>query len=106
MSDVFDVLGTDHADVKRMLIALEDSPGQASGASEAVLDARRLVVQWLVIDSSRHEARARPRRCLRSWTSWMLARLSSMHSWLSSSRPPASTSSSRKVRSGPSCAPC
>lgn len=56
MSDVFDVLATDHADAKRMLTALEDSPGQAAGATDAVLDARTLVAQWLVIDSSRHEA--------------------------------------------------
>jgi len=56
MSDVFEVLATDHADVKRMLTALEDGPDQAAGASEPVLDARTLVAQWLVIDSSRHEA--------------------------------------------------
>lgn len=55
-SDVFDVFAADHADVKRMLTALGDSPGQAAGASDSVLDARTLVAQWLVIDSSRHEA--------------------------------------------------
>lgn len=56
MSDVFDVLATDHADVKRMLTALEDGPDRTAGASEEVLDARTLVAQSLVIDSSRHEA--------------------------------------------------
>lgn len=56
MSDVFEVLAADHADVKRMLTALEDSPGHAAGASDAVLEARAVVAQWLVIDSSRHEA--------------------------------------------------
>jgi hemerythrin-like domain-containing protein len=55
MSDVFEVLAADHADVKRMLTALEDGPDRTAGASDAVLDARTLVAQWLVIDSSRHE---------------------------------------------------
>ena len=56
MSDVFEVLAADHVDVKRMLTALEEGPDRAAGASDPVLDARTLVVQWLVIDSSRHEA--------------------------------------------------
>lgn len=56
MSDVFDVLAADHAEVKRMLAALEDSPGQAEGASETVLAARTQLVRRLVIDSSGHEA--------------------------------------------------
>lgn len=56
MADVFEVLGADHADVKLLLSALEDSPGRAGGAAGAVLAARREVAQQLVIDSSRHEA--------------------------------------------------
>lgn len=56
MADVFAVLGTDHAEVKDMLAALENSPGNAQGATEAVLMARKEVAEQLVIDSSRHEA--------------------------------------------------
>jgi hypothetical protein len=55
MADVFEVLGADHADVKGMLTALEESPGRGT-ANDAVLDARHEVAQLLVIDSSRHEA--------------------------------------------------
>jgi hypothetical protein len=56
MADVFEVLGADHAQVKSMLSALEDSPGQAAGADERVLEARRAVAEQLIIASSRHEA--------------------------------------------------
>jgi hemerythrin-like domain-containing protein len=56
MADVFEVLGADHAGVKAMLSALEDSPGQAAGADERVLAARRAVAEQLIIASSRHEA--------------------------------------------------
>lgn len=56
MADVFEVLGADHADVKSMLSALEESPGRADGADEAVLAARRAVAEQLVIASSRHES--------------------------------------------------
>jgi hemerythrin-like domain-containing protein len=56
MADVFEVLGADHAEVKSMLSALEDSPGQAAGADERVLAARRAVAEQLIIASSRHEA--------------------------------------------------
>jgi hypothetical protein len=41
MSDVFQVLGNDHAEVQRMLDALESSPGNSSGATEAVAAARK-----------------------------------------------------------------
>jgi hemerythrin-like domain-containing protein len=56
MADVFEVLGADHAEVKDMLGALENSPGNAQGATEAVLTARKQVAEQLVIESSRHEA--------------------------------------------------
>jgi hemerythrin-like domain-containing protein len=56
MADVFEVLGADHAEVKSLLSALEDSPGQAAGADERVLAARRAVAEQLIIASSRHEA--------------------------------------------------
>jgi len=56
MTDVFDVLSADHADVKTMLIALESSTDAAGGGSSAVLSARKEVAEQLVIASSRHEA--------------------------------------------------
>jgi hemerythrin superfamily protein len=56
MSDVFEVLSADHAEVKLLLTALEQSPGQSEAAAPAVLDARGQVVQRLVMDSSAHEA--------------------------------------------------
>jgi hemerythrin-like domain-containing protein len=55
MADVFEVLGADHADVKGMLTALEDSPGHGT-AGDTVQDARHELAQFLVIDCSRHEA--------------------------------------------------
>jgi hemerythrin-like domain-containing protein len=54
MPDVFEVLSADHAEVKQLLTALEDS-GDAT-TSQLVLDARIAVAQRLVMDSSAHEA--------------------------------------------------
>jgi hemerythrin-like domain-containing protein len=56
MADVFEVLSADHAGVKSMLSALEESPGPADGAAETVLAARLEVAQQLIISESRHEA--------------------------------------------------
>ena len=56
MSDVFDVLGADHAEIKQMLAALQESPEFGQGATNTVLTARRAVAERLVMDSSRHEA--------------------------------------------------
>jgi hemerythrin-like domain-containing protein len=56
MADVFEVLAQDHAEVKDLLTALDSSPGQREGASEAVLAARGEVAQRLIMDSSAHEA--------------------------------------------------
>jgi hemerythrin-like domain-containing protein len=58
MADVFEVLGADHAQVKDMLVALEESQGYATGGETAktVQSARQEVAKLLIIDSSRHEA--------------------------------------------------
>src|SRR5262245_66050253 len=56
MSDVFDVLATDHAEIKQMLEALQQSPSRGQGATEMVLQALDLVAERLVMESSRHEA--------------------------------------------------
>jgi hemerythrin-like domain-containing protein len=58
MADVFEVLGADHAQVKDMLVALQESQAHtlAGKAGEVVQAARQEVAQLLIIDSSRHEA--------------------------------------------------
>jgi hemerythrin-like domain-containing protein len=55
MADVFDVLRTDHSDVKGMLSALEESP-RGADASDMVQQARQEVADLLIISSSQHEA--------------------------------------------------
>jgi hemerythrin-like domain-containing protein len=55
MTDVFEVLSADHADVKSMLTVLQESPGHDK-ASDAIQAARQDVADHLVMDSSRHEA--------------------------------------------------
>jgi hemerythrin-like domain-containing protein len=56
MTDVFDVLSADHAEVKQMLTQLESGPSRSAGAREAQLDARAKVAEQLIIESSKHEA--------------------------------------------------
>jgi hypothetical protein len=56
MASVFDVLGHDHVEVKRMLTELEKGPTAATGASDDALALRKKMVQQLVIEESRHEA--------------------------------------------------
>lgn len=56
MTDVFEVLGGDHAETKRMLDALDDSPDNSNGANGAVVAARKAVAERLVMDASGHEA--------------------------------------------------
>jgi hemerythrin-like domain-containing protein len=56
MPDVFDVLGHDHQEVKRMLTELEAGPTAATGASGNDLELRKKMVQQLVIEESKHEA--------------------------------------------------
>jgi hemerythrin-like domain-containing protein len=56
MSSVFEVLGRDHEEVKRMLSELESGPTAATGANENDLALRKKMVEQLVIEESRHEA--------------------------------------------------
>jgi hypothetical protein len=53
MTDVFDVLAADHAEVKLMLAELEAGP---AGGSENELLLRKKMTEQLVIEESRHEA--------------------------------------------------
>jgi hemerythrin-like domain-containing protein len=55
MAGVFEVLEADHADVKGMLTVLAESPGHAV-QDDVLQTARQDVVDYLVMDSSRHEA--------------------------------------------------
>jgi hemerythrin-like domain-containing protein len=56
MPSVFDVLGHDHDEVKRMLDELETGPTAATGASENGLALRKKMAEQLVIEESKHEA--------------------------------------------------
>jgi hemerythrin-like domain-containing protein len=56
MPSVFEVLGHDHQEVKRMLSELENGPTAATGAGGNDLVLRKKMVQQLVIEESRHEA--------------------------------------------------
>lgn len=56
MSDVFEVLATDHAEIKQMIAVFQESPGRLQGAAQNVLQARDQVAERLVMESSRHEA--------------------------------------------------
>ena len=56
MPSVFDVLGRDHAEVKRMLSELETGPTEATGASDNHLALRKKMVEELIIEESKHEA--------------------------------------------------
>ncbi len=55
MTDVFDVLGKDHAEVKAMLEALEAGPTAAGGASPEQLEQRKRLADQVIIEESRHE---------------------------------------------------
>lgn len=56
MSDVFDVLGKDHDEVKAMLARLEAGPRPTGGAVPAQLGERKRLVDELIIEESKHEA--------------------------------------------------
>jgi hypothetical protein len=56
MPDVFEVLGQDHQEVKRMLAELEKGPTAATGASGNHLARRKKMVEQLIIEESKHEA--------------------------------------------------
>ena len=56
MTSVFEVLGRDHEEVKRMLSELESGPTAATGASPDQLALRKKMAESLVIEESRHEA--------------------------------------------------
>ena len=56
MPSVFDVLGRDHQEVKRMLSELESGPTAATGANDNHLMLRKKMVEELIIEESKHEA--------------------------------------------------
>jgi hemerythrin-like domain-containing protein len=56
MPSVFEVLGQDHHEVKRMLSELEKGPTAATGASDNHLTLRKKMVEELIIEESKHEA--------------------------------------------------
>ncbi|HEY1626254.1 MAG TPA: hemerythrin domain-containing protein [Streptosporangiaceae bacterium] len=56
MDTIFDVLASDHEEVRRMLAELTTGPTMASGASEDELLLRKRMTEQLVIAESGHEA--------------------------------------------------
>jgi hemerythrin-like domain-containing protein len=56
MPSVFDVLGQDHQEVRRMLAELEKGPTAATGANDNHLLLRKKMAGELIIEESRHEA--------------------------------------------------
>jgi hemerythrin superfamily protein len=55
MPSVFDVLASDHEQVKQLLSKFEAAPA-ASGVNDSLLAARKKMAETLVIEESRHEA--------------------------------------------------
>ena len=55
MPSVFDVLASDHEQVKRLLSHFEAAPA-ASGTNDSLLAARKKMAETLVIEESKHEA--------------------------------------------------
>ena len=55
MTDVFDVLAADHAEVKRMLAELEAGPTRDTGAAEDQLQLRKKMTEQLILEESWHE---------------------------------------------------
>jgi hemerythrin-like domain-containing protein len=56
MTDVFDVLAADHAEVRKMLAELQQGPARATGATRDQLLLRKKMAEDLVIAESRHES--------------------------------------------------
>lgn len=56
MADVFEVLGRDHTEVKRMLAELEAGTSRAVPEGESRLQLRKKMVEELIIEESKHEA--------------------------------------------------
>src|ERR1700740_292492 len=56
MPSAFDVLASDHEQVKRLLAQFEAGPDTTTGANELQLPARRKMAETLVIEESKHEA--------------------------------------------------
>jgi hemerythrin-like domain-containing protein len=56
MANVFDVLRKDHEEVKRALAELETGPTAATGANPDQLALREKLVEYLIIEESKHEA--------------------------------------------------
>jgi hemerythrin-like domain-containing protein len=56
MTDVFDILSSDHDAVRHMLAELEAGQTAAAGADDEQLRSRKKLAERLVIEESRHEA--------------------------------------------------
>jgi Hemerythrin HHE cation binding domain len=55
MEDVFDVLAEDHEEIRQVLAELEKGPIAATGATEDQLMLRKIMIEELFIEQSKHE---------------------------------------------------
>jgi len=55
MEDMFDVLAEDHEELRQVLDELEKGPTAGTGASEDQLMLRKIMIEELVIEASKHE---------------------------------------------------
>jgi Hemerythrin HHE cation binding domain len=55
MEDVFDVLAEDHEEIRQVLAELEKGPIAATGATEDQLMLRKIIIEELFTEQSKHE---------------------------------------------------
>ncbi len=55
MEDVFDVLAEDHEEIRQALAELEKGPTAVTGATEDQLMLRKIMIEELIIEASKHE---------------------------------------------------
>ena len=55
MEDVFEVLATDHEEIRQVLAELEKGPTAATGACEDQLMLRKMMTEELIIEEAKHD---------------------------------------------------
>ncbi len=55
MEDVFEVLATDHEEIRQVLAELEKGPTAATGAGEDQLMLRKMMTEELIVEEAKHD---------------------------------------------------
>ena len=55
MEDVFEVLATDHEEIRQVLAELEKGPTAATGAGEDQLMLRKIMTEELIVEEAKHD---------------------------------------------------